>query len=212
MVKKATFIFLVLLFLSAYFLFQKTLCICPSDKEEFNELVKNTYDSNPTSKAVNQKRKNIQKDIYFSSDQDRYHTKITSIASDIELQLTNKKIKGAETLYDIEFWMQEKIERSSQKVKYCNAKQGKYFFPSHQFISDEVNLSFFHSKGKSLPEFFNSSEILMKATAKHIFFQLNNKGANFKADHIKAKLPEQLNQDIKQRVINAPNKKPQKKL
>ncbi len=212
MIKRATFISLGLLFLSAYFLFQKTLCICPSDKKEFTELIKNTYNLNPVNKTVNQKRKNIQKDIYFGSNQDRYHTKITSIASDIELRLTNKKIKGTETLHDIEFWMQEKIEKSSQKVKYCNAKQGKYFFPSHQFISDEVNLSFFHSKGKSLSEFFNSNEILMKATAKHILFQLNNKGANFRADHIKARLPEHLNQDIKQRVINAPDKKSSKKL
>jgi len=212
MIKRTTLISFVCLFVLAYFLFHKTLCTCSSDKKEFAELINNTYNSKSLKKIVNQKRKNIQKDIYFSSGQDRYHTKITSIASDIELRLVNKKIKGTETLHDIEFWMQEKIENDSQKVKYCNAKQGKYFFPSHQFISDEVNLSFFHSKGKNLSDFFTSNEILMTATASHIFFQLNPKGANFKADHIKAKFPKTLNQDIKQRVINAPNNQPTKKL
>jgi hypothetical protein len=212
MIRNTTFLFLIFFLIFSIYVFYKVFFIRSVDKKNFSELINNSHNLKKPHCFLKQKRKNIQKDIYFNLNNELYHTKITSLASDINLEIINKKIKATETLYDLEFWMQEKIEHNFQKVKYFNASYGKYFFSTHQFISDEVNLVCFNAKGNKLSDMLDTSEILMKAKAKHIFFQLNNTGANFRADHIKIKLPEKSVQEIKPKILNAKNKESKEKL
>jgi hypothetical protein len=75
-----------------------------------------------------------------------------------------------------------------QKLKYFTAKKGVWSFPSHQFLSDAINLYFYDLEGTELPRDLTAFSPYLKGVASRVSFLLSDKKSHFKAYHFKASL------------------------
>src|SRR5579883_2379855 len=108
---------------------------------------------------VSQKRSQVCKDIWFSSEgAQRLHYRIESAASSLNLQPMKSKVDIVEQLHDMRCWMQDKIVKAagsdgaSQQTRYFTASQGVYRFLSQSLVADQATLSLYRITGEHLPE------------------------------------------------------------
>lgn len=140
-------------------------------------------------KPIFQKRTNVQKDIFILKDKNRIHFRIFSENSILNIKEVNNKIEIKEFLENIKCLMQDKIYFSKnkpfQKLKYFEAEKGTYFYPSHKFYTDDINLSFFEIEGKDLPKNVDSLIPYLKGFAKDVSF-IKKDFFNLNAKHFRA--------------------------
>jgi hypothetical protein len=164
------------------------------DIENYHQIMdrktKSTSCQNLKRQPLYQERQGVQKDIFLSQNKTRNHFKIQSEESCVTFTEKNEKIELIENLKNIKCLIQDKIidENNSftQQLRYFTAKKGTYVYPSHKFVSDAINLSFFDIPGKSLPETINDFNPYLKGFAKEVYFSLTDKTPQLTAYHFRA--------------------------
>ncbi len=164
------------------------------DIENYQKIIKQkeiASSVNPSS--TNQKRKYVQKDIWFSQDESsRLHYKIGSQSSLLTLTPINNKFEIIETLSDITCWMQDKLlytkddELPIQQSRYFEAKEGIYRHTTQEFIANDVNLSLFRLRGHTLPSQPVEDAAFLSGVANSISFFFGGKTPQFQANEFKA--------------------------
>lgn len=149
-----------------------------------------------------QKRKNVQKDIFFSqNDSSMLHYRIFSDSSTVCLTEKASGIELVETLQNLKCLAQDKVyfdpikKGFSQQLRFFTAKEGYYIYPSHKFVSDSINLSFFDLPGKTLPDDISSFEPYLKGFAKEVSFHLTDNASKLTAHHFRASF--EMNREMK---------------
>ena len=137
-----------------------------------------------------QQRFEVQKDIWTLDGEERPHIRLISQDSTLTIRQRGKKFKANEKLHHITCWMQEKINRSdrTQQLRYLQAGEGTYEFPSHQFLAQHVHLSFHHLLGIDIPDTALQSPPYLKGIAQKILFHTSSKIPTFTAEHLRAEL------------------------
>lgn len=143
-------------------------------------------------KPFSQNRTNVQKDIFLNQNNSRVHFRI--FAENSFLTLTEKKenIEITENLKNIKCLIQDKISFNSEKnhfeqqLRYFTAKNGTYLYPSHKFLTDTINLSFFDLPGNVLPDDIDLFTPTLKGFAKEVSFTLIDKYPEINASHFRA--------------------------
>jgi len=137
-----------------------------------------------------QDRKKVQKDIWVSGETFRPHLRITSDNSKLILIQTKGKTDLVEELQNIECWMQDKIDTSTntQHVRHFQAEEGTYDFISHHFLAKEINLDFFHFPGILLPNQFPTHQSYLNGTATELTFSFRNRIPFISASHLSAEI------------------------
>ncbi|MEI6242728.1 MAG: hypothetical protein WCP39_04910 [Chlamydiota bacterium] len=141
---------------------------------------------------ASQKRSGVQKDLYITQNKERIHLCLQSKISEVFLFQKKKKTELMESLQGIEGFIQDKIETKAsnqqfQQLRYFRSNHGTYFFPSHQFQSDEIALGFFYLPGSEMPTSVDLSQAYLRGSAEKISFFLNDKKVPYlEASHFKA--------------------------
>jgi hypothetical protein len=143
-------------------------------------------------KPIDQKRTNVQKDIFLIQNNSRLHFRIFSKNSTLKITEKQSSIELIENLKNIKCFAQDKIhynlenKRFEQKIRYFTAKEGTYAYPSHKFLTSSINLSFFDLPGKTLPPDINSFTPYLKGVAREVSFFLKDKSPKLNAHHFRA--------------------------
>lgn len=143
---------------------------------------------------TNQKRKQVQKDIWFSQDAStRLHYQIASVGSFLSLTPVGNHFEIVETLEEIRCWMQDKLLPASeesdpmQQTRYIEAKEGSYCHSSQEFLANDVTLSLFRIEGHTLPSgHIDENEAFLRGIARDISFHFNGKTPQFQAAEFQA--------------------------
>ena len=167
--------------------------ITPQDRLKYYRLIQTQKQGQVGKKEpIHQQRFNVQKDIWYLENGMRLHFSLFSTDSFLSLKEQKGKFELVEDLKNIHCFAQEKVFFNShnhkweQKLKYFNAKKGTYLFPSHQFISDMINLYFYDIEGAELPKDLTPFSPYLKGVASQVSFMLSDKKSHFKAYHFKA--------------------------
>lgn len=143
-------------------------------------------------KPIHQERTNVQKDIFLLQNNSRLHFRIFSKNSTLKITEKQNSIELIENLKNIKCFAQDKIyynpesKRFEQKIRYFTAKEGTYTYPSHKFLTDSINLSFFDLPGKTLPSNIHSFTPYLKGIAREVSFFLKDKSPKLNAHHFRA--------------------------
>jgi hypothetical protein len=143
-------------------------------------------------KPLCQNRVNVQKDIFMIQNKTRLHFRICSENSVITLSEKKDNVQFVENLENIKCLVQDKISYNQEKksyeqeLRYFTAKEGIYTYPSHKFITDSINLSFFQVPGILLPESLENFQPHLRGFAKEVSFQLTDQAPKLNASHFRA--------------------------
>lgn len=185
-------LFALITFSTSLFFFQ--VRVKPSDFLKYQALIEETKELNSKKalekESAKQFREKVQKDIYVLKDGKRLHFVIQCDRSHLTIQQKKEKIEAVENLEMISCKVQEEInfKTLSQQVRFLKADQGTYFFPSHQFIADSVDLLFYQLPGTDLPLTILHEKPYISAVAKKVTFEAMSKDPTFTAYHLQAKL------------------------
>lgn len=172
MLKKA-FIFSFIGIFICLVLFVLNLCIIT--KKDAQNFSKNEQKGNDIkSHSAYQKRKDVKKDLYIIDNDIRKHYIIKSQNSEIFLNKKNQNYEIIENLDNITLICFENIDNISKlkQVKYITAKNGLYYFPSHNLELNDVDVSFFNtSKINKL----NLNKAYFSGHAKELNFSVEEK-------------------------------------
>ncbi len=148
--------------------------------------------------TTHQNRKGVVKEIYFSQeDQTRLHYRIESESSHLTLKPNGHKTDLIEKLEKIKCWMQDKVYTTSpgtkmmQQMRFLEAEEGIYRYASQQFLAQSVGLSLFRLSGHDLPNDLNREIPFMRGVAQDVSFSVSGKTPQFQAQHFKALLSNQ---------------------
>lgn len=191
------FYFVIFLsFLSLGYYIYKNFSVTEEDIKLYHELMdrKATLTSCEAlkRKPFFQNRENVQKDIFLVQNDSRLHYRIFSEKSSVKLTEKKDNIEFVENMENIKCLAQDKImfdekeKKYSQQLRYFTAKKGTYSYPSHKFITDSINLSFFETPGDTLPENIETLAPNLKGYAKEVSFFLTDKTPNLNASHFRA--------------------------
>ena len=152
--------------------------------ESINLRSKHAFENNP---AI-QYRSGVQKDIWALEGSERNHIRLVSRDSELTIRQKRGKFEADETLHTIDCWMQEEIDRlqNIQQVRSIQATEGLYAFPAHEFIAQNVHLSFYRLAGDQLPQIFPKERPYLKGVASEVFFRTSSKVPTFTAYHLRA--------------------------
>lgn len=145
-----------------------------------------------------QNRQIVQKDFWIMQGSERQHLRIQSQESELIVHERKGKLEAVEKLQHLDCWMQEigngsssilqKIapESHDQQVRHLTAEEGIYFYPSHHFIAQTVQMQFFRMPGHGLPETIDSTFAFFSGTATEVNFSACGKSPTFTAQHLHA--------------------------
>jgi hypothetical protein len=129
--------------------------------------------------CVQQHAEVIQKDLWLHDEEHRIHLRLNSSACNILLSQKNKGIEFEEQMQNLHCAIQDKINATSQEVRYFTSPTGYYRFPSQKFSIDHVDLFFFHLPGKKLPYHFNKADAYLSGTASKANLLISKKKPTF---------------------------------
>ncbi len=143
-----------------------------------------------------QHREQVQKDFWIPQGRQRQHLRILSRQSELILHERKGKLEAVEKLRGLECWLQEiggggsilqkKAVNDSQFVRHLTAEEGCYFYPSHHFLAQNVQLQFFRLPGRTLPESADPGLAFLSGTAAEASFSACGKLPTFTAEHLHA--------------------------
>ena len=143
-----------------------------------------------------QLREQVQKDFWIPQGHQRQHIRILSQQSELILHERKGKLEAVEKLRGLECYLQEigtsrsilqkKSLDETQFVRHLTAEEGSYFYPSHHFLAQTVQLQFFHLPGSILPESVDPSLAFLSGTATEASFSACGKTPTFSAQHLHA--------------------------
>ncbi len=161
-----------------------------SDLPEYETLVRESAELRSKSaleqEPARQFRTAVQKDIWTLQAQERLHYRLKSLSSDLTIRQIKGKIDAVEQLQNIECCMQEEIDQDNQQIRYLFAAEGAYFFPSHRFAAEEVDLYFFSLPGAELPSSWPATTPFLHGTASEAVFSAKDGSPSFTAYHLNA--------------------------
>lgn|SRR3990167_7018614 len=136
-----------------------------------------------------QMRKNVQKDIYTVAGSERRHFRLRSEGSELILTQKKEKIDAVEKLERLECWIQDEIDpkKNLQEVRYFTSDSGIYYFPSNRFLTDSIDLAFFHLAGSDFPDSFIDAAPYLTGVATEVQFTATDKIPKFTANHLRAR-------------------------
>jgi hypothetical protein len=131
----------------------------------------------------------VQKDVYTIDGAERRHFRLRSEGSELILTQKKEKIDAVEKLQKLECWIQDAIDpkNKTQEVRYFTSDSGIYYFPSHRFLTDSIDLAFFHLYGDDFPASFSESEPYLTGVATDVQFTATDKIPKFTAYHLRAR-------------------------
>ncbi len=137
-----------------------------------------------------QYRTDVQKDIWTVNGKERKHVRLKSERSDLVIRQRKDKFEATEHLQQLQCWVQEEVDpkEARQQIRYVTADRGTYFFPSHRFLTEEVNLSFYRLSGTELPDTIPTETPFLRGTAREISFNAAGKSTTFTAYDLRAAL------------------------
>lgn len=143
-----------------------------------------------------QHREQVQKDFWIPQGHQRQHLRILSQQSELVLHERKGKLEAVEKLRGLECWLQEigasgsilkkNALNESQFLRHLTAEEGCYFYPSHHFLAQSVQLQFFRLSGFILPESVDLDLAFLSGTAAEASFSACGKGPTFTAQHLHA--------------------------
>ena len=149
-----------------------------------------------------QNRKIVQKDFWIMQGSQRQHLRIQSQESELIIHERKGKLEAVEKLQHLDCWLQEPGTSSGsilqktaaerhggncqQQVRHLNAEEGIYFYPSHHFIAQTVQMQFFRLPGRDLPEAVDPELAFFSGTATEASFSACGKSPTFTAQHLHA--------------------------
>jgi hypothetical protein len=136
---------------------------------------------------IHQLRQGVQKDIWTFHDKKRLQLRLKSETSHLHLTQKKGKMEAVENLQNIECLIQEAIH-PTQQIRRFVAKEGIYHFPSHQFLTDVVDLSFYQIPGTELPLSLEQETPFLTGTAKEAAFSAIHHTPTFNAQMLKLRL------------------------
>ncbi|MES2273145.1 MAG: hypothetical protein V4487_03015 [Chlamydiota bacterium] len=139
---------------------------------------------------LHQFRKTVQKDIWDMDGSERLHFQLKSSESELILTQKKGKAEAIEKLKQITCWIQDEIDPKlcMSQLRRISAEEGIYYFPSHRFLAETVDLAFFRYPGIELPLSLLGQKPFLVGTAKQLSFSAAEKLPIFTAFHLKAKL------------------------
>lgn len=140
-----------------------------------------------------QKREGVQKDIWAVNGSERLHFRLKSRHSELALTQKKDKVEAIEFLQDIDCWVQDEVDRAAslQQIRTLTAEEGIYYFPSHKFIAQHVNLAFFRLPGTELPLVLFPEKPFLTGVAREMSFAATSKTPTFTAYHLQAQFDPQ---------------------
>lgn len=194
MKKQLFYTFLIVFFCLLTISVLQLFYLKPQDRLKYSRLMQAQKKAARFSKKepIHQQRFNVQKDIWYLENGMRLHFSLFSTDSFLSLKEKNGKFELVEDLKNLHCFAQEKIYFNShthqweQKLRYFKAKKGTYLFPSHQFLSDMINLYFYDLEGTDLPKDITPFSPYLKGVASQVSFMFSDKKSHFKAYHFKA--------------------------
>ena len=179
LVAAGAFLFLVRIHSSDIPLYRKLV------SESAELLSRKALERHPTHQA----REGVQKDIWAVDGAERLHFRLNSDYSELTLRQKKDKVEAVEELQGINCWIQEKIDRGAQtqQIRTIAAAEGSYYYPSHRFLANTVQLAFYRVPGTELPRALLQKPFL-KGVAREASFAATGKIPTFTAYHITAQL------------------------
>jgi len=176
------------------------------DKDRYHKFVKENslpraHHALETHPAT-QNRQTVQKDFWIMQGSQRQHLRIQSEESELIIHERKGKLEAVEKLQHLDCWFQEPGNSSDsilkkttdkrcvcgslQQVRHLTAQEGIYFYPSHRFIAQTVQMQFFRLSGHDLPETVDSKLAFFSGTATEASFSACGKSPTFTAQHLHA--------------------------
>ena len=189
MKKNIFYVLLIFAFLFCGYLTFHLFHVSDKDLGKYQKIYFSSKKQDSDVKPATQKRSGVQKDIFFTRNEQRFHFKIFSEKS--EITVANKK-EIIENLENIVCLTQDKIffdntkQEPMQQLRYFTAKEGTYTYPSHKFTTNFMNLTLFEAPGSELPASVNGLKPYLAGTAKEVSFSLIDKMPTLSAYHFKA--------------------------
>ncbi len=154
----------------------------------------------PQKKEAVQERTGVKKEIWTVKNGQRTLFQLKSQTSTLTIEPASHKVGIVEKLHNLNCCMQEEITLVNgakvQEIRTLAAEEGTYFFPAHQFITDEVDLKFFRLLGDVLPASNSLTVPYLSGQARDVIFGANEKSLQFNAHYLKANLdPKQVFQE-----------------
>jgi hypothetical protein len=165
-----------------------------TDLADYEKLIQESVELRSKSalerQPAHQLRTQVQKDIWTLNNRQRLHYRLKSQRSDLTIGQKKGKIDAVEKLQKIDCCMQEEFDGDGQQIRYLFADDGTYFFPSHKFIAEEVDLYFFSLQGHELPRSWPSESPFLRGTANEVIFSASEGFPAFTATHLNAEFDE----------------------
>jgi hypothetical protein len=144
-------------------------------------------------KKTHQNRSGVRKDLWLSqADRTRLHYRIDSKSSVLTLLPIDDKVDIIENLQQIQCWMQDKLyvqgSAPMQQMRFFEADQGTYQYSSQKFTANSVALSLFRIPGIQLPTAVDPRTAFLRGIAQDVSFSVAGKTTQFQAQHFKATL------------------------
>jgi len=189
-------VFVIFIFGILFYFFINSFILKEKDIQKYKKIIqkknKTSYSTNLKKDTIFQIRNNVRKDIFFIKGKHRFHTKILSDSSSLEIKekngkvIFNEKLKNIKCISQDDLSFDKKNNINFQKIKYCTSSFGTYTYPSYEFYSPLMDISFFEIPGKTLPKDFLSYEPYLKGFIKEVFFSMQKNTNNLQAKHFRA--------------------------
>ncbi|MEX0962083.1 MAG: hypothetical protein WDZ28_04410 [Simkaniaceae bacterium] len=176
--KAALFCFTAFFFLSlaSLFLF---FPITQKDRNLFHKLSEIPKSEN---RALTQSRKNVRKDLFFSSLQTRKHVRISSEISNLYFD----ENRWVEQLNQIQCLIADKDENRGFFVKEITSMEGNYDFHKNLFTAFDVSLNYYESPVNPFFQIPTACQTFLKGVATELTLSISESGPEVKADHFQA--------------------------
>jgi hypothetical protein len=139
----------------------------------------------PLQASLEQKRCNVQKDLYHYENEQRLHSRISASTSTLKpLASTHQFIEEMEHSEAI---IQSKFEGDTQEIRTFASNKGVYNYASHTFQADSVLLRFYREPGHLFPEHLDPSKAFLDGVAEHVTLSIDNT-PDFKAEKFQANI------------------------
>jgi hypothetical protein len=139
----------------------------------------------PIQASLEQKRGNVQKDLYRYENGQRLHSRISAATSILKpLASTHQFIEEMEHSEAI---IQSKFEGDTQEIRTFSSNKGIYNYASHTFQADSVLLRFYREPGHLFPEHLDPSKAFLDGVAEHVTLVIDST-PDFKAEKFQANI------------------------
>lgn len=133
-----------------------------------------------------QLRETVQKDFWIPQNFQRKHIRITGKRSLLTVGEKQKDFEVVEELEGLDCWFQEIHTLERQQIHHIVAKKGTFFYPSHEFLAQDIIMQIFIAPGNNLPEDFPPEQACFTGTALEGSFSLCKQSPTFSAKHLQA--------------------------